>query len=61
MNTSPWLEIIVGVAIFLFFLGLFLRYLYKKKHHIHTCACGKSFKSKEQLLKEYRKCCCDKK
>ena len=61
MNTSPWLEIIVGLAIFLFFLGLLLRHLYKKKHHIHTCACGKVFKSKEQLLKEYRKCCCDKK
>ena len=53
MNTSPWLEILVALALLLFFGGLIWSYIYKKKHHIPTgdCACCKS----KKMIKEYHK------
>ena len=50
---SPWLEIIVGVALVLFFGGLIASYIYKKKHHIPVgdCSCCKS----KKFLKKYHK------
>ncbi len=40
MNTSPWLEIIVIVAVLAFFGALIGNYVYRKKHHLPTGDCA---------------------
>lgn len=63
MFTNPqtiWIEVLVIVAVVLF-LGFILgRYIYRKVKHLPTGECEMCHKSKEQLLKEYHKCCCKK-
>ena len=53
MNTSPWLEIIVSIALIAFFGVLIGRYIYKKIHHLPTGECAEC--KSRNLLKEYRK------
>ena len=63
MFTNPatlWIEILVlalAVSFVLLILGI---YIYKKMKHIPTGDCACCHKSKKQLLKEYKKCCCEK-
>ncbi len=53
MNTSPWLEIIVALAVVLFISFLIGNYVYRRKHHLPTgeCACC----GKANLVKNYHK------
>ena len=61
-NTATlWIEILVLFAVGAFLIGLLGVYVYKKMHHIPTGECACCHKSTKKLLKEYHKCCCDKK
>lgn len=55
MNNYVWLEILVIIAIMIFFTLLLANFIYKKVKHIPSdeCECYKSKKNK--LVKEYRK------
>ena len=53
MNTSPWLEIIVIIAVVAFVGTLLGIYIYRRKHNIPTGDCS-ACKSRN-LVKEYRK------
>ena len=63
MFTNPatiWVEVL-AIFVAVSIVGLIIEsYVYKKIHHIPTGDCAYCHKSKEQLLKEYHKCCCDK-
>ena len=53
MNTSPWLEIIVIIAVLAFFGALIGNYVYRKKHHLPTGDCAAC--KPASLVKQYRK------
>jgi predicted nucleic acid-binding protein len=53
MNTSPWLEILVILAVAIFFAALIGNHIYRKKHHLPTGECAACHS--RNLLKEYRK------
>lgn len=58
MFQSPewlWLEILVIVAILVFFTVLIISYVYKKIHHIPTGDCACCQINKKKLLKQYHK------
>ena len=55
------LEIVVITIVILFFAALIGRYLYRKVKGLPTGDCAYCHKSAKKLLKEYHKCCCDKK
>ncbi len=58
MFQSPewlWLEILVIVAVIVFFGALIGVYAYKKAHHIPTGDCAYCHAKSQKLLKEYRK------
>ena len=54
MNNYLWLEILVIIAIMIFFTLLLANFIYKKVKHIPSdeceCCCGK----KNKLVKDYR-------
>ena len=56
-----FLEITVITIVILFFAFLIGRYIYRKIKGLPTGECACCHKSKKQLLKEYHKCCCNKK
>ena len=56
-----WIEILVLVLVIAFLGTLLGIYIYKKIHHLPTGECACCHKSKKQLLKEYKKCCCSDK
>ena len=64
MFTNPntiWIEILVLIAIIAFIGTLIGIYAYKKANHLPTGECACCHKSTKKMLKEYHKCCCDKK
>ena len=50
-----WLEILVIVAIVVFFAALIASYVYKKIHHIPTGECAYCHSKSKKMLKEYHK------
>ena len=56
-----WIEILVIVIVIAFLSTLLGAFIYKKIHHLPTGECACCHKSRKKLLKEYHKCCCDKK
>lgn len=58
---TVWIEILVLVAVALFLLTLFSVYVYKKAHNIPTGECACCHTSGKRLVKQYHKCCCNKK
>lgn len=53
MNTSPWLEIIVIVAVLIFLGALIGNYIYRRKHHLPTGECASCRSA--NLVKNYHK------
>ena len=58
---TVWIEILVLVAVACFVGAMIAIYAYKKAHHLPMGECACCHKSTKKLLKEYHKCCCDKK
>ena len=64
MFTNPntiWIEILVLAAVVIFIAVMIGIYAYKKAHHLPVGECACCHKSTKKMLKEYHKCCCNKK
>lgn len=64
MFTNPntiWIEILVLAAVVIFIATMIGIYAYKKAHHLPVGECACCHKSTKKMLKEYHKCCCNKK
>ena len=64
MFTNPntiWIEILVLAAVVIFIAAIIGIYAYKKSHHLPVGECACCHKSTKKMLKEYHKCCCNKK
>ena len=64
MFTNPntiWIEILVLAAVVIFIAAMIGIYAYKKAHHLPVGECACCHKSPKKMLKEYHKCCCNKK
>ena len=56
-----WIEILALVVIVGFIATIVGAYLYKKVHHLPTGECACCHKSTKKMLKDYHKCCLEKK
>ena len=64
MFTNPntiWIEILVLAAVVIFIAAMIGIYAYTKAHHLPLGECACCHKSTKKMLKEYHKCCCNKK
>ena len=64
MFTNPntiWIEILVLAAVVIFIAAIIGIYAYKKAHHLPVGECACCHKSTKKMLKEYHKCCSNKK
>ena len=55
MNNYVWLEILVIIAIMVFFTLLIANFIYRKVKHIPSEECACCQNKNNQLVKEYRK------
>ena len=55
------IEILVLLAVIGFIATMVGIYIYKKAKHLPTGECACCHKSTKKMLKEYHKCCCNKK